>query len=106
MKTKAEQKIFKDLTATKLEEMTRDLDREFIADTFRPMTPREQERWERAKRKTKSGTAASNVKTIAVNVEKSLLERSENLAKKKGLTRDALIGRALKTVLAADGQDV
>ena len=106
MKTKAEPKIFRDLTATDLDEMTKNLYREFIADTFRPMTTEERERWERAKRKTKDRIAASGAKTISVCVDTTLLKRSDILAKRKGLTRDALIDRALKTVLAADGQEV
>lgn len=87
MKTKAEPKIFRDLTATDLDEMTKDLDREFVTDTYHPMTTEERERWERAKRKTKGGIAATGAKTISIYAEPTLLKRSDILAKRKGLTR-------------------
>ncbi len=104
MKSKANEKIFRNYTAAELEEMTKEFDREFIADTFHPMTPKQRVRWERAKRKSKS--ASPGTKTIEIKVDGELLKRTEGLAKSKGITRDALIDRALKTVLMADGQVV
>jgi len=99
---KKSKKKYWEMTSAELTEATKEFDREFVADTFHPLSPENRARWERAKRKPKSGIAG--VKTIAVSVDKTLLKRTENLAKKKGLTRDALFDHALKTVLAADRQ--
>lgn len=42
---------------------------------------------------------------MAVSIEKGLLEESDRLAKKMGLTRAALVARGLRAVLAAEGAD-
>ena len=94
------------LSPAKLAEMAKDFDREGIADTCRPMTAAERKLWMRAKQKGKRGTSNSEKRTIAVKVDETVLKQSDRLAKSKRLTRDALIDRALKTVLMADGQEV
>lgn len=99
------QKKHLELSPARRAEVTKEFDREFVADTFRPMNSENSERWERAKRKSKGGIGTSGAMTISIRVEKTLLKRSDILAKKNGLTRDALIDRALKSVLAANGQE-
>jgi hypothetical protein len=42
--------------------------------------------------------------TIAVRMEKALLDRCTALAKSKRISRDALIARGLKALLAAEGE--
>jgi hypothetical protein len=44
------------------------------------------------------------VKVISVTVERSLLARSDALAKNMGVTRAGMIARSLKAVLAAEGK--
>jgi hypothetical protein len=101
MKRKSKQKRFSEMTLRELTEATKVFDQEFIAETFRPLNEEQRARWERAKQKG-GHSNGSSVKAIVVHVNKSLLDRSEGLAKRKGLTRDALIDQALKSVLAAE----
>ena len=96
-------KAYWDMNLEELEGATKEFDKEFIGDTFRPLTPEMRERWERAKRKKGRPREGCGVKVVSVSVEKGLLARSDALARKKGLTRAGLVARALKTVLAAEG---
>jgi len=84
---------------------TADLDQEFVADTFKPPSPTAKAKWQRAKRKPGRPKQGKGAKVISVSVEQGLLERSDRLAKKKGITRARLISRALRAVLAAEGID-
>jgi hypothetical protein len=60
-------------------------------------------RWERAKLKQPRGADGSRQHTISVRLNKALLDRCTALAKKKRISRDALIARGLKALLAAEG---
>jgi peptidyl-tRNA hydrolase len=102
MKKKILKKRHWKMSAAELGKATSEFDADFSADSFRPQTAADRARWARAKRKS----GKSGAKTIAVSVEKNLLHRTERLAKSQGLARDALIDRALKTVLAANGEKV
>lgn len=83
---------------------TKDLDREMVADEFRPMAPVERARWERARRKPGRPRRGAGAKVISVSVERSLLVRSDVLARNLGITRASLVERGLKAVLAAEGR--
>ena len=97
MKQKSIQKPYWEMTTGELSKATKEFDQEFIGESFQPMNEGQRARWERMKRKP----TLSKAQTISVSIKKTLLKRSYSLAKKQGLTRDALIDRALKTVLAA-----
>jgi hypothetical protein len=104
MKTKKPSKPYWEMTTPELREATKQFDEEFVADKGRPLTPEEQDLWEQVKAK---GTSAANGKaeqTIAVRLDKALLKRCTALAKKKRLSRDALIARGLLALLAAEGE--
>jgi hypothetical protein len=77
----------------------------------RPVTEREKRRyhrrrvrWQRAKNRKPRTENGEDDKLIIVRLENVLLERCNALAKKKGNSRDALIVRGLKALLAAEGQ--
>ena len=62
-------------------------------------------RWKRIQAKFKAEEAATNGRqSITVAVDKKLLARCTALAKKKRISRDALIARGIKAVLAAEGE--
>ncbi|MBN1345193.1 MAG: hypothetical protein JXQ73_21035 [Phycisphaerae bacterium] len=84
---------------------TSEFDQEFVADTFEPPSRSAKAQWQRAKRKAGRPTEGKGHKVISVSIERGLLERSDVLAKKKGITRARLIARGLRAVLAADGAD-
>ena len=104
MKSKKPSKPYWEMTTAELRETTKQFDEEFVGDKGRPLTPDEQALWERVKAKgenTKNGEAEAH---IAVRLDKALLKRCTALAKKKRLTRDALIARGLRALLAAEGE--
>jgi hypothetical protein len=61
-------------------------------------------RWQRAKNKQPRTENGEEEQTVVVRLEKGLLDRCTALAKKKRITRDALIARSLTALLAAEGQ--
>ncbi len=102
MKPKKHQKPYWEMTTAELSEATRQFDEEFVAAKSRPLTPQEHVLWDEVKAKgpvTANGRAAA---TITVRLEKELLKRCTALAKKKRLSRDALIARGLRALLAAE----
>jgi hypothetical protein len=85
---------------------TSEFDREFVADTFKTPDATAKARWQKAKRKPGRPQQGRGAKVIAVSVEKGLLERSDKLARKMGITRAGLVARGLRAVLVAEGADV
>lgn len=97
-------KPYWEMTAEELAEATREFDAEFVADKAKSLTPEMQTRWARAKAKRVPAKNTEHDQTIAVHLEKKLLDRCTRLARKKRITRDCLISRALRAVLAAEGE--
>jgi hypothetical protein len=91
------------MTTEELRDATKEFDEEFVADKAKPMTAEMKARWERAKSKTSKTDNGTDQQTISVRVEKALLDQCIALAKRKRISRDTLIARGLKAVLAAEG---
>ncbi len=87
-----------------LREATKEFDEEFVADKAKPLTQEMQARWKRAQAKGSQGKDNLEEETIAVHLDKTLLDRCTALAKKKRISRDTLIARGLKALLAAEGE--
>jgi len=106
MTTKARKprKSYTRMTVTALRKATKDLDRELVADDFRPLSAEEDGRWERIRQKPGRPQRGAGAKVVSVSVERQLLARSDALAKNLGISRAALIERGLKAVLAAQGR--
>ncbi len=83
---------------------TSEFDKEFIADTFHPLTPEDRKRWERVRAKKPSSTSGKNGSGITIKVDHEILKQVDALAKKMGITRESLIHRGIKAVLAAAGE--
>lgn len=95
-----DQKPYWEMNGEELAKATAEFDKEFIGDTFGPLTPEMKERWERAKRKPGRPRVGRGVKVISVSVEKDLLKRSDALARKLKVRRSTLIAAGLRAVLA------
>jgi hypothetical protein len=104
MSRKPKSKPYWEMTADELREATKEFDEEFVADKAQKLTPAMKARWERAKAKTAGADNGSSQQTIAVQLDKVLLEQCRALAKKKRISRDVLIARGLKALLAAEGE--
>lgn len=83
----------------------RELDKEFVADTFHPPTPAEQKKWRRMQRKRGRPQRGKGARVISVSVERNLLRRADRLAKTSGLTRARLIEIGLRTLLEVRGSE-
>jgi hypothetical protein len=81
-----------------------EFDREFVVDTFGPLTAEDRERWARAKKKPGRPRQGLGVKVISVSVERGLLARSDAAARKLGISRAELIARGLRAALASTGR--
>ena len=104
MKHKKHTKPYWEMTTAELREATKQFDEEFVGDKARPLSPKMKALWERAKAKGEPAANGQTDQTIAVRLDKSLLKRCTALAKKKRLSRDALIERGLRVLLAAEGE--
>lgn len=81
------------------EAVAREFDREFVGDTFRPLTPQQRKAWNRAKRRMSRSRAVA-ARRISLSVPRDLLDRSDAYARKVGATRSELVTRGLQAVLA------
>jgi len=98
MKRQATRKEPRTVRPRDLERATAELDREFVCDSFHPPASEASNRWRRARRVTGRGLDS---KVISVSLELGLLESSDRLAKRLGVSRAGLIARGLRAVLAA-----
>lgn len=87
-----------------LEHLTAEFDRENVVDEFHALSPASHRRWTTVKRKPGRPRKGRGVKVISVSVERTLLARSDAVARKMGVTRAGLIERGLKAILAAQGE--
>ena len=101
MKAKVKTKPYWEMNTEELAQATAEFDKEFIADTFHPLTPAERKRWEEIKRKPGRPRKGAGAKVISISVEQTLLAKSDRLAKKLHLTRAALVDQALRAILKA-----
>jgi phosphatidylserine/phosphatidylglycerophosphate/cardiolipin synthase-like enzyme len=97
-------KPYWEMTTAELREATKQFDEEFVGDKAKPLSPRMKALWEKAKAKGEADVNGATDAHIAVRLDKDLLKRCTALAKKKRLTRDALIARGLRALLAAEGE--
>jgi hypothetical protein len=98
-KTKKPAKPYWEMNTRELAEATRDLDGDLPPRMFRPLSPASRALWNRVKRKRGRPRIGEGSEVISLSVERGLLKRSDQLAKKKGLTRAQLFAQALKSVL-------
>lgn len=98
--TKVPSKPYWEMTTAELREATKEFDEEFIGDTFGPPTAEQRAQDRRARLKRGRPRVGLGSKTIAVTVEKRLLEKTDRMAKKLHLPRAALIARGLEAVVS------
>ncbi len=94
-------KPYWEMTTAEVREATKEFGREFVGDTFRPLTSAERARFERARRRGRPRRGLG-AKTISVTVEKRLLAQADRLAKKLHVPRAVLIARGLQAVVSEE----
>src|SRR5437764_12428846 len=85
------------------EQIWQSVNRPIAFSESRPLTPDDLRRWNRFKRRVGRPKIGQGAKTIAVTVERGLLERADSYAKKQGLTRAGLIAAGLNMVMGTNG---
>ena len=91
-------------SAVELARLTAEFDRENVIDEFHALSPVSRRRWANVRRKPGRPRKGRGVKVISVSVERTLLARSDAVARRMGVTRTGLIERGLKAILAAQGE--
>jgi N-acyl-D-aspartate/D-glutamate deacylase len=85
-------------------EGTAELDQEMVAESFGAAPAEAKKRWTRARRKVGRPRLGRGAQVISVSVERTLLDRSDALAKRMGVSRAGLIARGLRAALAVEGE--
>jgi hypothetical protein len=88
------------MDAAELDKEVEKFDREFIADNAKSLSPREKARERLARGKRGRPTIGKGAKRVLVTIEQDLLRRSDAYAKKRKMTRAALVARGLEAILA------
>jgi hypothetical protein len=104
MSRKRASKPYWEMNLEELRAATAEFDEEFVEDKFRPLTPEERARWEKIRSGSNPSKGQNGLQVITIRLDKELLDRCTALAKKKRITRDRLIARGLKAILAAEGE--
>ena len=92
-------KAITSLNADELAGATAEFYREFVVDEFRPLDAAARRRWAAAKRKRGRPTRGRGAKIISLSVERSLLRKTDALAKRLKLTRARIVELGLRRVL-------
>jgi hypothetical protein len=93
------------MTTEELRRATQEFDEEFVSERAEALSPLARAGWERAQAQESRAENGAGEQTITVRLEKALLDRCTALAKRKRLSRDTLIARGLRALLAAEGED-
>jgi hypothetical protein len=96
---KRRKKRFQEMTTAELRRATRQFDREFIADTARPMNATERARNRQLRRRRGRPRIGKGAEKINVCLERDLLASVNRLAREQGIGRSTLIARALQSVI-------
>lgn len=100
---KKPKKSAKRLTTMRTHEMaeaTAAYGREMAIEKFGPLSKTARDRWDRARRRPGRPRRGQGARVVSVSVEQDLLDRSDRLAERLGVSRARLIEQGLKIVLA------
>jgi len=89
-----------EMSPEELGQATEQYDKPMPGIPGKPLTPADRARHTRANRKGGRPRVGRGVRVISLSVEKELLSRTDSLAKKRGMTRSALIARGLEALLS------
>ena len=89
------------MSASELAAATRQFERGVRFEDTRPMSPKNHQRWQRAKRGRP--TVGKGAKVVAVSIEADLLQRALAYARKNNLSRSQLFARGLQELLHVQG---
>jgi membrane protein involved in colicin uptake len=88
------------MNAAELAEATKEFDREFVADTFGPLSMAGKAAHHRAGAKIGRPRSGKGSKRINITLEQGLLQETDRLAKRIGVNRSRIIAQSLAVTLA------
>src|SRR5580698_5164097 len=89
------------LSDAEKEKISREFDREFVGETFGPLSAENQKLWRKAKRKRGRPKVGRGADAVLISLEKTLLKRADAYAKSHGISRSRLIANALELAMSA-----
>jgi hypothetical protein len=95
-----ESKPYWEMNTVELREATKEFDREFVFDKFKPLAAADRRRFARAEKKMARPKIGQAAKVISVSVEQGLLQRADAWAKDHDLSRAQLVARGLELAMA------
>ena len=84
------------MSQVELERATKELESPFVVDKSRPLTATERKQWSKLKRKRGRPRVGLGCPRISVSMERDLLRRVNELAKRRGLSRSELLALVLE----------
>ena len=93
-------KPYWEMTTEELREATKEFDDPNYYPPALPIPPEEREKLNRAMGKRGRPRNGLGARTIALTVERGLLERSDRFAQKYGISRSQLVAAGLKAILS------
>lgn len=87
------------MTEAEFDALAETLDRPIPLSETRRFTAAEKKQWERAKRRPGRPRRGNGVRVISLSVEQTLLERADQVAQDKGMSRAALFELGLRSIL-------
>ncbi|MFI5380537.1 MAG: hypothetical protein ACHRHE_14670 [Tepidisphaerales bacterium] len=96
-------KQFERMTTAEKNAFANQFDRVIPASEYEKPTPDEKAKLRRAMQKLRRGRPkiGKGAKRVLVTIERGLLEETDSFAKRRGISRAALISKGLRCVLAA-----
>ncbi|HEX4795411.1 MAG TPA: ribbon-helix-helix domain-containing protein [Humisphaera sp.] len=98
-----QQKPFSQMTTAELRKATKEFDKEFVVDTFGPLTKKGRELHRAARNRGGRPRIGAGAKVISISIERELLNEADALAKRRGVSRARLVAEGLSMVLAKAG---
>lgn len=92
-------KPYQEMNTAELAEATKEFDREFVADTFGPLTAAGKAAHRRARAKSGRPRIGKGSQRINITLERSLLQETDRLARRTGLNRSRIIAQSLAVTL-------
>lgn len=87
------------LTPEDRERVAAEFDKEFVADTFRPLSAKSRRAWKRAKAKRGRPRVGEGSQRVMMTIERRLLREVDAAARRLGVSRSQLAARGLREVI-------
>ncbi len=89
------------MTTSELRRATRKYDKELVGTPGVPLTTEQKTALRRARRKRGRPRVGEGAINVLISIERKLLGRANQFAKKRGISRSQLIAQGLKAVMAS-----